>query len=179
MKTKILPVIIAAFLFLFTVSFSSAQVREDAQVPAQQMQEIQVQTQLGRMLLDNQETTIMGRLFVQTGIDKTLSQDGPYTLFVPTNQSLMNVPQDIAQRAVTDKATAERVLRNHVVNGRITNLTTTDKEYDSLNGMKIKITSENSDYYVNGQKIVDMKRYEDGIVYVIDGTIMPEDVVRG
>jgi hypothetical protein len=93
---------------------------------------------------------------IQTvGLEETLTNDGPYTLFVPTDQAFDGLPKDTLDKLMADPEMLKAVLMAHIVEG--------EYHYDdlidvgtltTLQGSEITVTppaeEEDFHFYLNG-----------------------------
>lgn len=128
-------------------------------------------------ITQNNGATIFSQLAMQTGFDQQLSSDGPYTIFVPTDNAIQNIPQETLQKVVESQESATSVLKNHVVKGVISQ-NNIDQPYQNLNGDLITIAQNDQGTFVNGQKITGAQKFDNGAVYFIDGSVLPKNMVE-
>ena len=55
-----------------------------------------------------------------TGLDKTLSKKGLFTLFAPTNAAFDKIPKATLDQVLTNKVLLTKILLYHVVTGKFT-----------------------------------------------------------
>jgi len=110
------------------------------------------------------------------GLVETLTGNGPFTVFAPTNEAFNNLPDGVLAALLKpenkDKLVA--VLTYHVVPGKVmsTDLKNNMKAA-TAQGEKVTITTKGG-AKVNGAKVVsaDIKA-SNGVVHVIDKVILP------
>lgn len=108
-------------------------------------------------------------------LESTLSSDGPFTLFAPTNDAIAALPTDIVDALLADPSGAlTDVLLFHTVSG----VASTANIFDglvvgSVLGQNLTFTTSNG-AQVNGINIsvLDIKT-DNGIVHVIDAVLVP------
>merc|ERR1711973_639375 len=99
---------------------------------------------------------------VQAGLAETLSGDGPFTLFAPTNEAFAKLPPNVVQALSSDANLLRRVLTYHVVPGKVTfKELSNDLTPASVEGTKLRINIYErfkiyggSVYTVNGKEII-------------------------
>jgi uncharacterized surface protein with fasciclin (FAS1) repeats len=111
------------------------------------------------------------------GLVETLSADGPFTVFAPTNDAFNALPDgtvdDLLKPENKDKLTS--VLTYHVVPGRYMAKDLKDgMTLTTVNGQTLKITRKGRNIMVNGAKIevadvVD----KNGVSFVINRVLLP------
>lgn len=126
------------------------------------------------------------------GLAETLSGDGPFTVFAPTNAAFAALPEGLVAALVKpeNKATLQKILTYHVVSG---NMMASDvvSGIKSNDGMLSAKTVAGSDFTVmldmNSVKIKDGKGKvanvtstdiagSNGVIHVIDRVMLPADV---
>ena len=97
---------------------------------------------------------------------------GPLTVFAPTDEAFaaLNLPPD------TDPAVITNVLLYHVAPGEVAfqdGLTV-----PTLNGATVQFSVTGAGEQVNDSLIIDTIDASNGIIYVIDGVLLPPEPVR-
>lgn len=114
----------------------------------------------------------------QAGLVETLSGTGPFTVFAPTNEAFAKVPaatlNDLMKPAM--KADLTKILTYHVVAGALKSSDLKDgMELTTVQGQKLKITTKDGKWMVNGANITIADVISsNGVTYVIDGVLMPK-----
>lgn len=120
-----------------------------------------------------------------TGIESSeliasLSGPGPFTLFAPTDSAFKR--SDIKVRKL-HKAGPDKKLQNVLVYHVISGFYTTDDlkaglELSTVQGQKVKISTEGGNFLVNGTPII-LKNIiaKNGVIHVIDSVLSPPDTV--
>ena len=63
--------------------------------------------------------TTLVDLVVKAGLADTLSNDGPFTVFAPTNEAFARLPQEVLDAVNSDTELLRKVLLYHVVAGEV------------------------------------------------------------
>lgn len=107
-------------------------------------------------------------------LTETLSGDGPFTVFAPTNAAFAALPDGALAELLANPDQLAQVLTLHVVSGRalaadVVKLT----EVTTVQGQALAITT-NDGVSVGGAKVVaaDVKA-NNGVIHVIDRVILP------
>ena len=114
-------------------------------------------------------------LVTAAGLAETLSGDGPFTVFAPTNDAFAKVPAATLEALGADPTGAlADVLKLHVISGEVDAAAATaaaGTSVETLGGM-LKVEMAGSDLTIGGAKIVstDIKA-SNGIIHVIDSVI--------
>ena len=106
----------------------------------------------------------------------TLSGEGPFTVFAPTNDAFAALGQDTINAVLADKELLTSILTYHVVAGKVMaadvfNLTSAT----TVQGSDIKISVKDGKVYLNDtiQVVITDIEASNGVIHVIDGVLMP------
>ena len=109
------------------------------------------------------------------GLAETLSGDGPFTVFAPTNEAFSKVPADTLQQLQADPTGAlADVLKLHVVSGKVlaADAMKLDGQCVDTLGGKVKIAKSGDDLTIGGATITQTDlEGSNGVIHVIDGVI--------
>lgn len=105
----------------------------------------------------------------------TLSQDGPYTLFAPSDKAFKTLPKDMMQRLRKDKVMLRRILLYHVTQGRLMAKTVAQDTYsDSLAETNLHFATLNGHHFVDNARIVHADiEARNGVMHEIDRVLIP------
>jgi uncharacterized surface protein with fasciclin (FAS1) repeats len=112
------------------------------------------------------------------GLVDTLSNDGPYTVFAPTDAAFDALPAGTLDDLLKpeNKGKLADILKYHVVKGEVMAEDVVElDEATTVNGKPIAITVSGSTVTLNGKaKVVqtDIKA-ENGVIHVIDAVLLP------
>ena len=110
-----------------------------------------------------------------TGLDKTLSKKGLFTLFAPTNAAFDKIPKATLDQVLTNKVLLTKILLYHVVAGKFT---TPDllklKTLKTAEGSDVKITNVKNVLRINRSRMA-AKGVEatNGEIHVIGLLLIP------
>ncbi|MBK5929808.1 fasciclin domain-containing protein [Halochromatium salexigens] len=110
----------------------------------------------------------------QAGLIDVLKEDGPFTLFVPTNSAFDALSADQRQALMQDQQALIDLVSNHVVRARlgITDLLQADQT-ETLSGKSLELSAPGSRLSVGGSEIVQSNLVAgNGIVHVINRVIL-------
>jgi transforming growth factor-beta-induced protein len=111
------------------------------------------------------------------GLAETLSGEGPFTVFAPTDAAFAKIPgatlKDLLKPENKDKLVA--ILTYHVVPGRVFSEGALEaKSAKTVQGASVKISVKDGAAYVDNAKIVTTDiNAANGVIHVIDTVIMP------
>jgi uncharacterized surface protein with fasciclin (FAS1) repeats len=112
------------------------------------------------------------------GLLQTLKDNGPYTVFIPTDAAFNKLPPSTADSLLKDKKKLAQVLAYHVVPGKITVADVKPGEVQTMEGSPLKLTSDNGKVTLNGEANViqsDMMA-DNGVIHEIDTLVLPNDI---
>ena len=122
-------------------------------------------------------TTLVAALKAAEYVD-VLSNAGPFTVFAPTNAAFDKLPAGTVEGLLKPEAkdALRNILEYHVAVGvyKLENLQNGQK-INQVNLDNITIEMKDGKYTVNGNNIVATVPASNGIVYVIDGVLLPPD----
>lgn len=107
-------------------------------------------------------------------LSKTLKEDGPYTIFAPSDAAFKSLPKDHLQRLKKDKQMLRKFLLHHVVSGshKLDAVMKADS-LDSLNGEIDVRRLDGEDYLETARVISANHEARNGMIHVIDRVLMP------
>jgi len=111
------------------------------------------------------------------GLQDTLNQDGPFTVFAPTDEAFAKLPAGTLEALLADKEKLTRVLLYHVTNGEVFAADVVDlRRAKTLNGEKVAIEVA-SGVQINDANVVktDVKA-QNGVIHVIDTVLIPSNL---
>jgi transforming growth factor-beta-induced protein len=127
--------------------------------------------------LDNGEFSTLVDALVKADLVETLSGDGPFTVFAPTNAAFDDLFADLGVAGIDDidVATLTDVLLAHVVSGNVASTDLTNGSVPTLNAQKSIDINVDSGVVIDGQINVVLADVQgtNGIVHVIDKVIVP------
>ena len=124
-------------------------------------------------------TTLVAAL-QETGLDAALTNEGPFTVFAPTDAAFSNLlgALEISAADLLADPDLANILLYHVVDGRLTaDDVVAVERLKTLLGSNVKVNVTDEGVFINDSKIVvtDIKA-ENGIIHVIDAVLIPEEM---
>ena len=113
-------------------------------------------------------------------LGETLSGDGPFTVFAPTNEAFAALPEGLLDALLLpenqDALTA--ILTYHVVSGEVPSDQVTEGDVDTVQGEAIAVTIPDGTVTLNDSVTVTAVDVEasNGVIHVIDGVLVPPSV---
>jgi uncharacterized surface protein with fasciclin (FAS1) repeats len=112
-----------------------------------------------------------------SGLADTLQDDGPFTVFAPTDAAFAKLPRGAIDGLLADNDKLKAVLTYHVVPG---SLMASDivkmggAELETVNGASVRVTLRDGNVFIDGAKVVSTNIIaSNGIIHVIDAVIVP------
>ncbi len=109
---------------------------------------------------------------------ETLSSEGPFTVFAPTNEAFAALPAGVLDALLLpeNKATLVKILTYHVVSGAVYAADVADGAVATVEGQSITLSTKGG-VSVNKAKVVIADVVADnGVIHAIDAVILPKDV---
>jgi uncharacterized surface protein with fasciclin (FAS1) repeats len=108
-------------------------------------------------------------------LDKTLKNNGPYTLFAPSDKAFKKLPDADKQSLWANKKKLKQVLQYHIVFGQINEAKLRKGcKLKSLEGHSITITTKDNDVYADKALVTTTDiPCSNGVIHVLDDVIMP------
>ena len=109
------------------------------------------------------------------GLDDTLSQPGPFTVFAPSDEAFAKLPSGMIAELLNDIPTLTAVLTYHVLPGKVMSGDVAQlTSAKTVNGDELTITA-NGVVKVNNANVVAVDVTADnGVIHVIDSVILPK-----
>jgi transforming growth factor-beta-induced protein len=116
------------------------------------------------------------------GLTETLSGDGPFTVFAPTDEAFAAALEALgltAEELLADTETLTSILTYHVVAGEVpsTDVVGLDgQSVETVNGASVEITVDGETVMVNDATVtaVDVEA-NNGVIHVIDAVLLPPE----
>ena len=110
------------------------------------------------------------------GLADTLSGDGPFTVFAPTDDAFKALPEGTLDNLLKpeNKPKLQSILKYHVISGKVMAEDVESGKVDTLEGSKaeIEVTDEGVTYGGANVTKTDVKA-SNGVIHVIDKVVMP------
>lgn len=115
------------------------------------------------------------------GLSETLSAEGPYTVFAPTNEAFEALPEGTLDQLLQpeNQETLAQVLTYHVLPGEVTSSDITPGQADTAAGSPLTITVDDAsgEVMVNEAAVVQPDvEASNGVIHAIDQVLLPPDV---
>ncbi|MCL6535986.1 MAG: fasciclin domain-containing protein [Armatimonadetes bacterium] len=109
------------------------------------------------------------------GLVETLSGEGPFTVFAPTDEAFAQIPQETLQAVLADKAKLTAILTYHVAPGKLMAADVVrSTQLPTVQGQSITVSTEGGVRVDNANVIQIDIEADNGVIHVIDQVIMPK-----
>lgn len=122
-------------------------------------------------------TTLVAALKAAEYVD-ALANAGPFTVFAPTNDAFGKLPEGTVENLVKpeNQATLRNILEYHVYIGVIgETLYRNNMKLGQANGDNVMLTIVDGQKKVNDANVIATVPTSNGIIYVIDGVLLPPE----
>ena len=126
------------------------------------------------------EHTTLVKAIKAADLEETLSNDGPYTVFAPTDAAFQKLPPGTLDDLLKpeNREQLRAILLHHVVNGKVmSQQARTLDQANSLHDAALTFTNgDDGDLYVSGAKVTKADLVaSNGIIHVVDTVILPPE----
>lgn len=123
----------------------------------------------------NEDFSTLAELVTTAGLAETLSGEGPFTVFAPTNAAFEAVDSATLEELQNDTEQLTTVLQNHVVEGEVTSDMLEDgMTVTTLAGNEVEVSID-GDTVMIGDATVAMADVQasNGVIHAIDAVLLP------
>jgi uncharacterized surface protein with fasciclin (FAS1) repeats len=126
----------------------------------------------------NEDFTTLVAAVQAAGLAETLSGEGPFTVFAPTDAAFEALPEGVLDALLLpeNKDALTKILTYHVIDGEVTSDEVTAGDVATVEGSTVTITTDGG-VKVDGATVtatdVDASN---GVIHVIDKVLVPADV---
>ncbi len=117
---------------------------------------------------------------VEAGLANTLAEDGPFTVFAPTDSAFEKLPEEVIISLLKkeNKDKLVNILKFHVIAGNYPSDKLPLLPLETLNGQDVNFKVDDGNIFINGAKVVKADiEASNGIIHVIDGVLTPPKTV--
>lgn len=125
----------------------------------------------------NEDFSTLVAAVVAAGLAETLSGDGPFTVFAPTNEAFAKLPAGTVDELLKteNKEKLAGILTYHVLAGKVMSKDLSDgQKAETVNGQEITVTMEEGVKIETATVITADLEASNGVIHVIDSVIMPK-----
>ena len=129
-----------------------------------------------RVAVGSPDHTTLVKAVQAAGLVDVLSNNGPFTVFAPTNAAFDKLPAGTLDELLKPEKLNDLkvILQYHVAAGIYkTNMLKDGQSFDMAYGGKTAIGVKNGKVTINGANVIASVPASNGIVHVIDGVLLP------
>jgi uncharacterized surface protein with fasciclin (FAS1) repeats len=110
----------------------------------------------------------------EAGLVDILSNEGPFTVFAPTDEAFSKLPKGTIEHLLNDKEKLTEILTYHVVPNKVMSKQVVNiNNATTVNGKDINIFTENGVKIENASVIKPDIECSNGVIHVIDEVLLP------
>lgn len=110
------------------------------------------------------------------GLTQKLQNNGPFTLFAPTDSAFSRLPAGEWEALSKDKTKLARLVNYHLIPGKVKVTEVKPGEVSSAEGSPLQLKSDNGMVTVNGARVTESDLNADnGVIHAIDHVLIPPD----
>lgn len=159
--------ILSSFLFIYPLAGSN-EISSKVEHPKTILDEV----------LENPSLSTLAKIIVNTDLVDVLESQGPFTLFVPSNEAFAKLSPGTLDDWLkpSNKEKLMAILKYHIVFGKMTlEEMKKNKGLMTLEGQHLRIKVDNNKVIINNAAIVKPNlEYPNGVVYIIDQVLIPK-----
>ena len=104
---------------------------------------------------------------------ETLSSDGPFTVFAPTDDAFAALPEGTVEGLLEDIPTLTSILTYHVVSGKVESTDLTNGPVPTVNGADVEINLDDGVKVNDSNVVIADVPACNGVIHAIDAVLMP------
>ena len=132
---------------------------------------------LASVAADNESLNTFTIALEAAGLTETFSQEGPMTVFAPSDEAFEALPDGLMEQLLSDQETLTRILAYHVIAGDVTSDQIQSGAVPTAEGNPIEVQAGTDAITVNGASVVEADlEAENGVMHIIDEVILPPNL---
>jgi len=139
--------------------------------------EMASQPSIAEIAVDDGRFTTLVAALDAAGLVETLSSDGSYTVFAPTDDAFAKLPEGTVEALLNDIPTLTNILLYHVVSGSVMAADVVGLDgamVETLSGDSVMVKVDMGNVYINdAQVIITDIEASNGVIHVVDTVILP------
>jgi uncharacterized surface protein with fasciclin (FAS1) repeats len=156
-----------------------AEVEEAEEVEEEEAEEADEADVEGNAVVDvameHGDLSTFTQLLQEADLVDTLREEGPYTVFAPTNEAFDALPADILEALRNDQDALRQVLLYHVVEDRVMSADVAEMESASTMEGEVAIVAQNGTVLVGNAEVIEADiEASNGVIHKINAVLIPE-----
>ncbi len=166
MKIAKITALMGASLFLATAALADHHGKDKGMAEEKNI----VETAVAAGQFDTLVTAVQ-----EAGLVETLSGEGPFTVFAPTDEAFAKIPEADLNALLADKEALTNVLTYHVVAGKVMAADVVNlSEAETVQGSTVEIKVDGDTVMIDNARVIQTDiETSNGVIHVIDSVIMP------
>lgn len=128
-----------------------------------------------------QSLSTLTTVIQEAGLTETLQQDGPYTVFAPTDQAFAEIPEETRERLLQpeNRETLRQILSYHVVPGQLAANELESGQIATAAGepVNVQVDQAANQVRVNDATVTQPNlQASNGVIHIVDRVILPPGV---
>lgn len=175
MKKWVIVILLIAFSLMLSGCTEQAEEQPEEQPEAENESTVTEQKDIVQTAIDAGSFNTLVTAVQTADLVETLSGEGPFTVFAPTDDAFAAVPEETLNGLLANKTELTKVLTYHVASGKymaedvvsMGNITT-------LEGNMLDVEVTNEGVFVGGAKVIQTDiECTNGVIHVIDTVLIP------
>lgn len=175
MKKWVIVILLIAFSLMLSGCTEQAEEQPEEQPVAENESTVTEQKDIVQTAIDAGSFNTLVTAVQTADLVETLSGEGPFTVFAPTDDAFAAVPEETLNGLLANKTELTKVLTYHVASGKymaedvvsMGNITT-------LEGNMLDVEVTNEGVFVGGAKVIQTDiECTNGVIHVIDTVLIP------
>jgi transforming growth factor-beta-induced protein len=176
-------VIVVLLVVGWFVFFNNNGEVEDVDPTNEQTEQQQVEQVESRTIVDiaaaNEDFTVLVAALERAGLVETLSGEGPFTVFAPTDAAFESLLADlgITQEELLEREDLADILTYHVLSGSVfaqDAIALDGQSAETVNGQSVDISVREGSVFVNEARVTTADvEASNGVIHVIDSVLVP------
>ncbi|WP_406656254.1 fasciclin domain-containing protein [Methanolobus sp. ZRKC2] len=135
---------------------------------------------IAEIVADNDSFTILFTALETANLTGTLNEEGPFTVFAPTNEAFEKLPEGTVEALLADEEALTNVLTYHVVSGEYNSSALVELDnLTTVQGENVTISVVNDTVMVNNANVTGADiEASNGVIHVIDEVLIPPSMAE-
>lgn len=185
-KQGLIAIIILALvvigIFMFGTDKKEIAVTEPVNIPEQESAIekpeaiMENEKNIVEIAVSNPKLSTLVTAVTEADLVETLSGEGPFTVFAPTDDAFAKIPEETLNEILADKEQLTAILTYHVIAGKVmapdlVKLTSAE----TIQGGEVSIEVTGNEVMINNAKVIvaDVEA-SNGVIHVIDTVLIPQ-----
>ncbi|MFT7619931.1 MAG: putative surface protein with fasciclin (FAS1) repeats [Planctomycetota bacterium] len=127
-------------------------------------------------VVGDERFSILAKAVTAAGLVETLQQDGPFTVFAPSNEAFAKLPEGTLDELLKpeSKAQLSAILTYHVIAAKLMANDIESSNVETVNGLKATVRVTAAETRIDNARVVETDIVvANGLIHVIDEVLLP------